>query len=136
MIKAEETALLTRMHSSRMRTIRCSSYLPGWGGSSQGGVCPRRCLPCRVCPRGRCLSRGGVCQWVLSMSMGGLADIPPPPPSWTEFLTHACGNITLKYHFSDFLRGGRISLPFVSEKCWPGLGDGGGPYSHSLLPSF
>ena len=44
------------MHSSRMRTVRCSGRV------------------------------GGVC-------LGGVHLTPPPP--WTEFLTHACENITI-----------------------------------------
>ena len=49
-------------------------YLPGLGGvpAWSGGVCSRRCLP----------GAGG----------GSWLGIPPP---WTEFLTHACENITL-----------------------------------------
>ena len=61
-----------------MRTIRCSSRLLGWlsareGVSAQGGV------------------------WLgVSAQVGGIpacteADTPP----WTDFLTHACENITL-----------------------------------------
>ena len=59
------------MYSSRMRTVRCSGRL-GWGVS--GELCPG------VCVRG--VSRGGVCP-------GGYTS-----PLWTEFLTHACENIT------------------------------------------
>ena len=54
-----------------MRTVRCGGYLTG-------DVCP-----------------GGVCQggWVYpSMQWGSGADTSPLP--WTEFLTHACENIT------------------------------------------
>ena len=46
----------------------------------------------------------------------------------------------VKISFSDifFFGGGAGFLPLVSEKCWPGLGDGGGPVpcSPSLLPAF
>ena len=45
----------TRMHSSRMRTVRCSSRLLGGGVSGPGG-----CLPAR----GVCLSGGSACQGV------------------------------------------------------------------------
>ena len=58
------TVLKTRMHSSRMRTICCSSPLIGAGTVCKGGVCLQGCLPeeC-ICPgRGylpeRCLFRG------------------------------------------------------------------------------
>ena len=64
----------TRMHSSRMRTVRCSGRLLG-----QGGVCPGR-----VSAWGGCLLGGGC-----------LPDgCTPPFPLWTKFLTHACENIT------------------------------------------
>ena len=49
------------------------------GGVCPGGVCPGGCLPRRLSARGLCLPRGGgVCT----------------PPPWTEFLAHACENIT------------------------------------------
>ena len=48
---------ITRKHSSRLRTVRCSGSR-GWGVSGQGGL-PRGCLPRRgVCPWG---SARGVC---------------------------------------------------------------------------
>ena len=65
--------LITRMYSSRMRTVRCSGHL-------LGGVLPRGCLPRGVClggflpgvstqegclPRG-CLPRGVSAQGVVS----------------------------------------------------------------------
>ena len=34
----------TRMHSSRMRTVRCSSHLWGWGCLPKGGVGPGGCV--------------------------------------------------------------------------------------------
>ena len=103
------------MHSSRMRTARCS----GRGLSVRGGVS-------RVVwvqgvsahgdlPRG-CVSRaGGVDLGYVSRACGSRGDMcvpgdvlgcpgvypsmqwgrhPPPRPLWTEFLTHACENIT------------------------------------------
>ena len=65
------TALYTRMQSSRMRTVRCSSRL------LLGGVCSGGCLP-----------RGDVSQYAPRQTL-------PLPPLWTEFLTHASENITL-----------------------------------------
>ena len=66
----------TRMHSSRMGTVRCSGRR-GWGVSTQVGCLPRGCLAreCLLegchpregfCPDGGCLPRecvcpGGVC---------------------------------------------------------------------------
>ena len=89
------------MHSSRMRTVRCSSHLLGGGGICAGGVFPGECLNRGVSTqggvcRGGCLSRGclpgGVSGQggVYLVYWGCLADIPP----WTEFLTHTCENIT------------------------------------------
>ena len=99
------------MHSSRMRTVRCSSRLPRGGGVCQG------CLPEGGLPRGvSAVGGGGVCQggWVVS-ARGGWGGVCPggvsqhalgrggvcpsacwhtPPSLWTEFLTHACENIT------------------------------------------
>ena len=51
---------LTRMHSSRMRTIRSGSRLSGGGGASRGGASGGVCatwkgvLPGGVCFLGRC----------------------------------------------------------------------------------
>ena len=59
------------MHSSRMRTTRCSSHL------GRRVVCPGGCLPGRGC---------------VSDQVWGCT--PPAPLPWREFLTHACKNIT------------------------------------------
>ena len=57
--------IITRMHSSRMRTVRCSGCLLVEGGlSAQEGVCPGRVSVRR-------------------------------PPLWTESITDRCKNITL-----------------------------------------
>ena len=56
----------TRMHSSMMRTVRCSSCLPG--GCLPGGVCPG-------------VSTQGVSAW------GCLPQGVYTSPPWTEFLT-------------------------------------------------
>ena len=50
-------SLLTRMHSSRMHTVRSSSRLPR-GCLPGQEVCPGGCLPG---PGGACLGRGAVC---------------------------------------------------------------------------
>ena len=69
------------MHSSRIRTVCCSSCLleeclPGQGGVwlAKGGVCLARDV---------CLARG---------CLPGQEGCTPPP--WTEFMTHNCENIT------------------------------------------
>ena len=88
---------LTRMHSSGMCTIHCSGHL---GGVCPGEVCLGVFAQVGVCPGvfaygvfakgvyvqggvclGGCLSKKGVC-------LGGVH------PLWTEFLAHACENIT------------------------------------------
>ena len=62
-----------------------------WGDVSPGGMsAPGGCLlPGVSAPRGStegCLLPGGVSQHALRQT---------PSPLWTEFLTHACENITL-----------------------------------------
>ena len=68
----------TRMHSSRMRTVRCSSRLL-WG----------------VCPGGvsaQGVSTQGVSDWGGMSARGCLPDTPPPP---VDRMADACENITL-----------------------------------------
>ena len=78
------------MHSSRMRTVRCSGR-PGGGGlhtgvSVQGGVCgPGGCLPARGC-----LPAGGSACWGV-FCLGG---VHLPGGVCLPFLTRACENIT------------------------------------------
>ena len=67
------------MYSSRMRTVRCSGRL--WGGR-----CPGSCV------------QGGV-SWVCVCVQGGVSGGcvqrgGNTSALWTEFLTHACENIT------------------------------------------
>ena len=71
-----ESSYITRMHSSRMRTVRSSSRLLG------GGICPREGgLPKGgVCPGG-CVSCIPVCNG---------ANTPPP----VDRMTDRCKNIT------------------------------------------
>ena len=79
------------MHSGRMRTVRCSGHpggcLLGGGVYLEGGVYPAGWCVSRGClPRG-----GGVCPGGCLPRVG----VPPTPlPPWTEFLAHACENIT------------------------------------------
>ena len=98
------------MHSSRMRTVRCSSRLPRGGVSARGvclrGVCPGECLLGEgvVSARGDgwCLPGGDgvVSAQGVYPSMHWAGGVCPsacwhtPPSLWTEFLTHACENIT------------------------------------------
>ena len=89
----------TRMHSSRMRTVRCSSRLLG-GGSGPGGVClpggsacqgglpVRGCLPAMECmPAMGCLPRGwvgvGVSTW-REFAQEGVWRVSGKSPLWTE----------------------------------------------------
>ena len=79
----------TRMHSSRVRTVRCSNRLLEGGGLSaqaeclpRGSVClprgclPRGCLPRSVYPAGVCLpARAGVC--LVCPGGGGVWQTPP-----------------------------------------------------------
>ena len=70
------------MHSSRMRTVRCSSYLL-WGGvSAQGSAGGGGCLPRGLSAQGGCLPRGmgvsaqrgclpGVCVYLGVSAQGG-----------------------------------------------------------------
>ena len=90
---------LTKMHSSRMRTVRSSGRLSGEGGvcswgvstlcvCSQGGVSQGVLLGGSVCSRGGDCSGGGIPACTE-------ADTPPPCGQ-----THACKNIT----FATWLR--------------------------------
>ena len=77
------------MHSSRMHTVHCSGYV---GGVCPGWVMPKGgwCLPKGGVCLGGCLTRGSVC-------LGGVCPegvYTTPLPLLTQFLTHACENIT------------------------------------------
>ena len=71
-------AILTRTHSSRMRTIRCSR-----GMSARGCLPMEECLPRGVSSQGG----GGVC-------LVGVSATPPPPPPREQNDRHICENIT------------------------------------------
>ena len=103
------------MHSSRMRTGRTLTVFRSllfrgegtclvrggfwsWGG---GGVWSWGGVPAWS-KGGVCLVLGGVPAWSGGMSGPGGVYLPgrggvpgQVPPPWTEFLTHACENITL-----------------------------------------
>ena len=101
-----ENCLKTRMHSSRMRTVRSSGRISGvsaLGGGCLlwGGVCSRRCLlhigcllPGGVYSRGCVCSQGvysGGCLLRGVVSQHVLRQTPPPVPCGQ---TDACKNIT------------------------------------------
>ena len=65
-----QTYCITRMHSSRMRTVCCSDRLLGGGVFSGRGCLIRGCLPGGCFPGG-CLPRGDL----------------PDTPLWTEWQT-------------------------------------------------
>ena len=60
-----------------------SVAIGGGGVSPRGGVCPRGCLP-----------RGVSAQEGVSAPVHAGIHTTPSSPLWTEFLTHACENIT------------------------------------------
>ena len=103
----------TRMHSSRMRTIRCSGHrgeggvcpdgraavwgvCPGGCAQCPGGVCPGGCLPRGCLPRG-CVCPGGCLPGGVSaqgdVCQGGVSPVHAHPP--VNRMTDACENITL-----------------------------------------
>ena len=113
-----------RIDSSRMRTTRSSSRLPGGGrvclgcvhlGASAWGWClPRGCLPMEEClprgclPRGQCLPRGGCLpRGCLPRGVSAGGDICPgsvwQTPLPVNRMTDRCKNITLPQ-----LRRGRL----------------------------
>ena len=73
-----------------------------WGVSAQGGVCPGG-----VCP-GWMSAQGGVC--ISQHAMGQTSPLP-----WTEFLTHACENITFP---QLLLRTVKIKSPSRGLSSW------------------
>ena len=87
-----------RMHSSRMRTARSSSRLGGWGSLHQappGAGTPRPGTPKDQTPPRSRHPREQAPPW--EQAPPGTRHPPGAgtPPPWTEFLTHACENITL-----------------------------------------
>ena len=88
---AIDFSIQTRMHSSRMRTVRSSSHVyPSmhWGCASQqslgrGVVCPGGCLPRGVSAYWGYLPIGGVCPEGVCIPACTGADTP----LWTEWQT-------------------------------------------------
>ena len=72
-----ESVRITRMHSSRVRTIRALTLFPGSLPPGGGGL-----------PSWRGLLPGG------SALPGGQTPPPPPPPPRVHRMTDACENIT------------------------------------------
>ena len=112
--------ITTRMHSSRMRTVRPRSGRL-LGGCLPRRICPGGCLPRGVCPGGVCL--GGLCPGGVSAAQGGvcLGGVCP----WTESLTgvktlprrnyvadgkNACSNKVKAYSAMNWPGGATISL--------------------------
>ena len=79
-IPMDPISLKTRMHSSRMRTVRCSGRL---GGCLPGGCLPMECLP-QGSPQ-----EGGVCPGVYTPWTQ-----KQTPPSPVNRITDRCKNIT------------------------------------------
>ena len=107
--------MLTRLHSSRMRTARSLTVYPSMLCSGGGGGLGR------PVPRGGAWSRGGGFGLVLGGAWSGgclvqggarsgghaLRQTPPLPP-WTEFLTHTSKNITLPQ--TSFAGGNKVLI--------------------------
>ena len=98
------TALLTRLHSSRMRTARLLTVSPmhctGGGGWSWRGACLGGCLLWGACSGGVC-SRGAWSWWVPGLGVpgpGGGWWYPSMhwgrPPLPVNRMTDRCKNIT------------------------------------------
>ena len=87
LLTGPQKVLNTRMHSSRMHTVRCSGCR-GKGGVSQHALGRGGCLP-----GGGCLPRGDVCPnrdvypGVCPVNTG-------IHPLWTEWPTDRCKNIS------------------------------------------
>ena len=85
--KENEKLHVTRMHSSRMRIVRCSNHLGGClpGVCMPMGVSARGCLPGGVCPGG-CLPRGclpgGICPGVSARGMYAQGGVCPGVSTW------------------------------------------------------
>ena len=87
---SKKKQISTRMHSSRMRTVRCSRrllgegclpakglYLPKWGVSPRGWLPARGCLPTRGSVYlGGLPAKGRLPAWGASVCQGGVYTSP------------------------------------------------------------
>ena len=84
---------VTRMHSSRMRTVRCSGRL-----SCHACPTPLPCTPLLPCMPHHahplpCMPHPTMHN-PCHTPYHACSPLPCIPPLWTEFLSHACENIT------------------------------------------
>ena len=129
------------MHSSRMPTVQCSGRLVcvcvgrGWlytQGGSAWGVSTWGGLPGgagSVCLEGGGLFRGvsaygGICPGECVCFRGCVCipacnEVDTPPPPLTEFLTHACENITFPQLLLRTVANGAFKRTIIqiSERC-------------------
>ena len=106
---------VTRMHSSRMRTVLSSAHLGGCvcpGESAQGVSAQEEgCLP------GGGVSAQGALQRIVCILLECILDPPgQTPPTWTEFLTHTCENITFPQKKKAFQWG--ADRPTSNRTCF------------------
>ena len=93
--------ITTRMHSSRVRTVRCSDR--HWGGCLPARGClPGSCLPAGVCP-----AVVSSCRWVC---------LPDPLPPWKEWQTHVktlpCRNYIADGYDTLMVFNINVSVPY------------------------
>ena len=99
LLKQQECIPVGCVPAARWPYAAAGSRFPGGGGvCSQGGSAPGGCL---LLGGGLLWSRGGGC-------IPACTEADPPP--WTEFLTHACENITL----AQLVAAGKIFLKRLS----------------------
>ena len=104
-VTAHTIIKVTRMHSSRLHTVRWSGRLSCHARPHCHAYQPAKHAPCHACPP-PCTPPCHTCPhhaWPPCHACFPLPCMPPshhacPPamhaPLWTEFLTHACENIT------------------------------------------
>ena len=79
------------MHSNRMRTVRCSGHLSCHTHPHHHACPPLHTPPAHAPPSHHTSSL----PCTPAPRAGTLCHARPPPPPRTEFLTHACENITV-----------------------------------------